>query len=188
MEHDALIRFRQIIEGCRRKDRLSQNELYKMYYAYGMSICIRYVNNETEATSILNEGFLKVFQHLKKFDDNRAFKPWFRKIIVNTAINHLNRNKKYRSTLAMDAVNNLSSGEDVLSKISYKELLSMVRSLSHGYRTVFNMYVIDGFKHHEIAKQLGITVGTSKSNLSRARENLRSIVLEKMKNTIINDE
>ncbi|MEZ4688599.1 MAG: RNA polymerase sigma factor [Bacteroidia bacterium] len=169
-----------IIKGCRKGNRNSQNLLYRAFYAYGMSICIRYANSENEAISILNDGFLKVFKHIKKYDPERSFKPWFRQIVVNTAINHVTRQKKFRREVNMEEANKIPSGEDILSMISYRELMEVVQSLSLVYRTVFNMYVIDGFKHEEIAQKLGISESTSKSNLSRARKRLQFLISQKL--------
>lgn len=172
--------FQQIIFGCHKRNRASQNALYRLYYPYGMSICMRYVDNESEAISIVNDGFLKVFRNIKMYDTEKPFKPWFRKILVNTAINQLKKQKKFKMEVSMQEANNISTQEEALSRISYQELMGMVQSLSLAYRTVFNMYVIDGFKHQEIAEKLGITVSTSKSNLTRARAKLQSLVTEKM--------
>lgn len=173
--------FDQIILGCRRKDRAAQQGLYRAFYAYGMSICIRYAKSEDEAIPILNDSFLKVFRNIKKFDPHKPFKPWFRKILVNTAINHIKKKEKFKMQVSMEEAKNIPTAEDILSRISYKELMAMVQSLSTAYRTVFNMYVIDGFKHQEIANKLGVSIGTSKSNLAKARMKLREMVLENMK-------
>lgn len=174
-------KFQQIIQGCCQRNRSSQNDLYRLFYPYGMSICMRYVNNESEAISIVNDGFLKVFRNVKKYDLEKPFKPWFRKILVNTAINQLKKQKKFKMEVQMQEAKNVSTQEDALSRISYQELMALVQSLSLAYRTVFNMYVIDGFKHQEIADKLGITVSTSKSNLTRARAKLQNLVTEKIK-------
>lgn len=182
MNHESDFDFNQIILGCRKNKRTSQNALYRLYYSYGMSIAIRYVNSESEAISIVNDGFFKVFSNMKKFDPKQSFKPWFRRIIINTSINYIREQKKFKNEVDMDLFNNLSAKEEILSKINYKELIEMVQSLSTAYRTVFNMYVIDGYKHNEIAETLGITVSTSKSNLARARANLRNLVTSKMDN------
>lgn len=165
-----------VILGCRKRQRSSQHELYKRFYAYGMSITIRYADREDEAIQILNDSFMKVFRHIKKFDLEKPFKPWFRQIVVNTAINHVRKQQKFKREVQMEEANNISTGEDILSKISYQELMAMVQSLTTAYRMVFNMYVIDGFKHEEIAQALGISVGTSKSNLSKARGKLREMI------------
>ena len=177
--------FYQIVLGCCKRDRSSQNALYRLFYPYGMSICIRYVDTEAEAISVVNDGFLKVFQNIKKFDVAQAFKPWFRKIVVNTAINHIKKQKKFKMEVSMEEAKNISAKENILSRINYQELMVMVQSLSTAYRTVFNMYVIDGFKHEEIAKKLGISIGTSKSNLTRARANLRELVTKKLNNPYV---
>lgn len=180
MHQDQELAFLEVIKGCCRRERSHQNALYKLYYAYGMSICIRYVGSEVEAISVLNEGFFKVYQNINKYDQSLSFKPWFRKILVNTAINYAKRQKKFLMEVNIEEVKSASTQEDILSQISYKELMGIVQSLSSAYRTVFNMYVIDGYKHHEIAKELGITISTSKSNLTRARVKLQEMVKSKL--------
>ncbi|HFA49268.1 MAG TPA: RNA polymerase sigma factor [Bacteroidetes bacterium] len=180
MHRSTEAEFHEVVRGCCKRDRSSQNALYRLFYPYGMSICIRYVNNEADAVSVLNEGFLKVFRNIKKFDAEQPFKPWFRKIVVNTAINHVKKQKKFILETTMEEAKNIPASEDILSRINYKELMAMVQSLSASYRTVFNMYVIDGFKHREIAAELGITVSTSKSNLARARVKLQELVNTKL--------
>lgn len=172
--------FEELIFGCRRQNRECQKLLYQQFYAYGMSICIRYAGDEDDAMQMLNDGFLKVFRHIKRYDLNRPFKAWLRTILVNTALNHLRRQKKYKFQVNMEDPGLVSTNEDILSRISYKELMGMVQSLSTAYRTVFNLYVIDGYKHEEIAGMLGIAIGTSKSNLSKAREKLREMITEKL--------
>ncbi|MCW9706335.1 RNA polymerase sigma factor [Fodinibius salsisoli] len=167
----------KIIEGCRNRQRESQKELYQMFYAYGMSITLRYAESREQAVAILNDAFMKVFTNISTFDDSRPFKPWLRQIIVNTAINHFHRNQNERRSEALDKVEDeLNSRETIISGISYDEIIDMVQQLSPAYRTVFNLYVIEGFKHKEIAKMLDISIGTSKSNLSKAKRNLQSIL------------
>jgi len=162
-----------IIQGCQKKDRKMQHELYKLFYSYGMSICIRYVQNENDAIAILNEAFLKVFNNINKYNFDFDFKPWLRKIIVNTAIDEMKKKKRLMINAELEEAKSISERENIISKIGYKELMALVHTLSDAYRTVFNMYVIDGYKHEEIATQLEISVGTSKSNLSKARAILR---------------
>ncbi len=170
----------EIILGCCRNQRNSQNALYRLYYAYGMSIAIRYVGTEEEALTIVNDAFLKVFDHIKRFDKNQSFKPWFRKILVNTALNFIKKKQKYKMEVNLDEADKVSSREEILSQINYKDLIITLQSLSLAYRTVFNLYVIDGFKHSEIADMLGITVSTSKSNLTRARLKLKELITQKI--------
>ena len=120
---------------------------------------------------------MKVFKNIKKFDISKPFKPWLRKIIVNTCINNY-RKKKIDFTTGIEEANAVSVTNEILSSISYQEILDMIRKLSPAYRTVFNLHVIEGYKHEEIANLLDISVGTSKSNLSKAKQQLRLILKE----------
>jgi len=154
----------------------SQKMLYQEFYAYGMSICLRYADNRDEAAEILNDGFMKVFQNIARFDLTRPFKPWLRRIIVNTAINHYHQKNRAIKAEELNRVNQNATEEKILSGISYDEILEMLRKLPPAYRTVFNLHVIEGYKHEEIAAMLGVSVGTSKSNLFKAKEQLRRIL------------
>ena len=167
----------ELIKGCRKRQRESQKELYHMFYAYGMSIALRYADTREQAVVILNDAFLKVFDNIKKYDTQRPFKPWLRRIIINTAIDHYHKNqRKEEMSEAEFSVYHLAEDESIISGISYQEIIDMMHQLTPVYRTVFNLYVIEGFKHEEIAEILGITVGTSKSNLAKAKKNMRVIL------------
>lgn len=170
----------EILEGCRRKDRTAQKELYRQFYGYAMSICLRYCDNEDEAIEVANDAFLKVFLHIKKYNSQMPFKPWFRRILINTAINHIKQKQKLKINTLMDTEYNIPDTEEILARLGFQELMALVRSLSTAYRTVFNLYVLDGYTHEEIATELGISVGTSKSNLSKARERLRQLILQQL--------
>lgn len=157
--------------------RQSQKELYEMFYAYGMSITLRYADSREQGATILNDAFLKVFDNIRKYDSGRAFKPWLRQIIINTAIDHYHKFNKIPEKLASQITDNdVARDETITSGISYQEIISMVQLLTPAYRTVFNLYVIEGFTHEEIAGMLDISVGTSKSNLSKAKRNLRALL------------
>ena len=169
-----------ILAGCRKRKRGSQHDLYRLFYGYAMSVAVRYVAEENEAITVTNDAFLKVYKNIKSFDADRAFKPWFRRIVINTALNHISKQEKYRKETGMDQADHIAAREEILSRISYQELVALVQSLTTAYRTVFNMYVIDGFRHEEIAKHLGITVSTSKSNLVRARRKLQELLTEQL--------
>lgn len=148
-----------------------------MFYAYGMSITLRYADSREKAATILNDAFMKVFDNIKKYRSDRPFKPWLRQIIINTAINQYHKDKSRLERIEMDLnENHIASDEKILSGISYGEIIEMVQQLTPAYRTVFNLYVIEGYTHEEIAEMLNIAVGTSKSNLSKAKRNLRSIL------------
>lgn len=148
-----------------------------MFYAYGMSICLRYSDSRDQAAEILNDSFMKVFTHIREYDSSRPFKPWLRQIIINTAINHFHKNKNERTWKELEsAQNQLTRDEKIISGISYQEIIELVRQLTPGYRAVFNLYVIEGYTHREIADKLGISEGTSKSNLSKAKRNLQTLL------------
>lgn len=148
-----------------------------MYYAYGMSITLRYADSRDEAATILNDAFMKVFDNIHRYDISRPFKPWFRQIVIHTAINHYHKNRKRRQREQFNLEEkNLSEPESISSGISYREMIAMVQQLTPAYRTVFNLHVIEGYTHEEIANQLGIAPGTSKSNLAKAKRNLRDML------------
>lgn len=173
---------KNIIKGCRKRQRKSQKELYELFYAYGMSITLRYTNTREQAVAILNDSFMKVFDNIRKFNTDQPFKPWFRKIVINTAINHYHRNKTYQMRMESGLnENHLAEQENIINSISYQEIIEMVQKLSPVYRTVFNLHVIEGYTHEEIASMLGIATGTSKSNLSKAKKNLRMMLEKKIK-------
>lgn len=170
----------QLLNACRKQDRLAQKELYRQFYRYAMSVALRYGDDENEAIEITNDAFLKVFLNINRYDASKPFKPWFRRILINTAINQVKKKQRFKLTQLMEAEFEIPSTEDILARIGFEELMKMVRSLSLAYRTVFNMYVIDGYTHEEIATTLGISVGTSKSNLARAREKLRQLLIDEL--------
>lgn len=165
-----------LVEGCLKGDRKSQENLYHRFYAYGMSVCLRYTMSEDEAIEVLNDGFMKVFSNVDKFDESKPFHTWFRRILINTAINYYHKNKKHNQHQPIEEASHIAIEQDILSQFSYQEIISIVQQLSPMYRTVFNLYVIDGYSHEEIAEVLEISVGASKSNLSRARANLRALL------------
>jgi len=167
---------RPLLEGCLRQDRASQRSLYQEFYSYGMSICLRYADNRDDAAEILNDGFMKIFSNLKTFDLSKPFKPWLRKIIVNTAINRYHQKQRQIQTEEIDRIFNKSDTEKTLSGISYQEVVALLQNLSPSYRTVFNLYVIEGYTHEEISRILHISTGTSKSNLFKAKEQLKKML------------
>lgn len=148
-----------------------------MYYAYGMSITLRYADSREEAVTILNDAFMKIFSNIAQYDTERPFKPWLRRIIINTAINYYHKHKRSLQREELENVESeIARDETIISKISYQEIIDLIQQLSPTYRTVFNLHVIEGFQHKEIAEMLGIAEGTSKSNLSKAKKNLQAIL------------
>ena len=169
-------RIRQILIGCKKQHRESQKMLYEEFYPYGMSICLRYADNRDEAAAILNDGFMKIFSNLGRFDLSKPLKPWLRKVMVNTAINHYHHKQRELQAQEMESAKLEAEAENIISGISYQEIVGMLHKLPPAYRTVFNLYVIEGYKHEEIASMLGISIGASKSNLFKAKESLRKIL------------
>lgn len=159
-----------------------------MLKEYAMKICYRYQNNLEQVEDLMNEGFIKLFKNIHQFEESRhtdipaSLKGWFKRILINTCIDHYRKNASYingQTTLSEDTENIADKQETGLDILSYKEIITAIRQLSPAYRTVFNLFVIEGLTHEEIANQLGISVGSSKSNLSKARENLRKILIKK---------
>lgn len=149
-----------------------------------MSICLRYAKDENDALEILNDGFLKIFKGLDRFKPKHAnsegdFRAWLKQIMVYTAIDHYRKNEQHatRNDNIEAAVLQIASSEETqLERISHKEIIENIQRLSPAYRTVFSLFVIEGYSHEEIGRQLGISVGTSKSNLSKAKLNLQKML------------
>jgi RNA polymerase sigma-70 factor (ECF subfamily) len=169
-----------LIQACIKGDKNSQKALYKSFYGYAMGICLRYSMNREEATEVMNDGFLKVFTKLNKYDPSRSFKGWLRKIMINTALDNYRHNLKHYYQQDLETSPEVSDSGNVLADMAYQEIVTMVQKLSPAYRTVFNLYVMDGYTHEEIAQMLDISTGTSKSNLFKAREHLK-VLLKKNK-------
>lgn len=141
-----------------------------------MSITLRYSDSREEAAEVLNDAFMKVFENIHRYDTDRPFKPWLRRIIINTAINRFHSTSRIPEKEAWSENEHAGREETITSSISYDEIIEMIQQLTPGYRTVFNLYVMEGFKHREIAGILGISEGTSKSNLAKARQQLQSVL------------
>lgn len=166
-----------LIQGCKRHDRDSQRLLYQHYYSYAMSVCARYCKSMDEAKEVVNDGFMKVFSKIDLYKTETSFKAWLRRIMINASIDHYRSERKHYYHDDVDAVViPLHVSNDGVDELSYAELLALVQRLSPAYRAVFNLYVMDGYNHEEIGKLLGISSGTSKSNLMKARENLKRML------------
>lgn len=173
------------IERCALNNRESQKKIYTSFYGYAMAVCDRYTNNQDDAIEILNDGFLKVFKEIYRYkpaytDVISSFKGWLRKIMVYTAIDHFRKNHKHQFTTDLDngVIQVASHAEDALDRISYEEIIRSIQDLTPGYRTVFNLFIIEGFTHEEISEKIGISIGTSKSNLAKARRQLQKILFQ----------
>jgi RNA polymerase sigma factor (sigma-70 family) len=177
-----------LIHGCINGDRRMQEELYRRFSPRMYAVCLRYAGTSEEAQDILQEGFIKIFKKLTSFRGEGSFEGWIRRIFVNTAIEHFRR-KKYMQPVTEKEENTMEGNYlSVLDDLAERDILALVQQLSPGYRTVFNMYVVEGYTHKEIGDILGISEGTSKSQLSRAKVILQEMVkkfLEEKSNTRI---
>lgn len=165
-----------LIENCLKGDKKQQKALYDLYSPKLYAVCLKYTKCQMDAEDVLQDGFVKLFSNLHKFKGEGSFEGWIRRIFVNTAIEHLRRKKPV--SVGCEFVDNSlpdrqPSALDMLYK---KDLIKSTKTLSNGYQTVFNLYAVEGFTHQEIAKKLGITESTSKSQFSRAKALLRTMV------------
>ena len=168
---------KELLNGISSGDRRSQELLYKQFYSYGMSICLRYTANREESLEILHDGYLNVFQNFDRYDPHRPFTLWFRRILINGAINYYKKNLNHSHNIGLENITELPDlGKNASSDLKYMEIIQVVQALPIRYRTVFNLYAIEGYDHQEISNLLEISVGTSKSNLHRARQKLRAIL------------
>jgi RNA polymerase sigma factor (sigma-70 family) len=142
-----------------------------------MGVCLRYSRNREEAVEIVNDGFMKIFRKLDKYSQGLSFKGWLRKVMINSAVDYFRRNEKHYHSLDISHGKYEAYADTVLDKLSEQEIIASIQRLPPSYRMVFNLYVIEGYKHEEIANQLNISVGTSKSNLSIARSKLQKILI-----------
>jgi len=174
-----------LIEGCRNKNRHSQRKFYEHFYGYGMSVALRYSENREEALEIVNDSFLKVFNRLDQYDPSYPFKAWFRKIIINSSIDYFRKFHKHPKFLEIAEIGDLKDTNSALLRFSSEDdMLPVIQKLPPAYRMVFNLFVMEEYKHHEIAEILEISVGTSKSNLARAKVKLRELLIKKSSNPI----
>lgn len=167
---------KDLIQACINKERWAQKQLYEDNYSRMMGVCLRYSNNREDALDILHEGFIKVFRNIAKYQPGTSINAWMRRIMVNTAIDFYRKSIR-RRTEDLDQAYQVSADlPDAVSNCTEKDILAAIQTLSPAYRAVFNLYVIEGFSHREIADQLGITESTSRSNLVKARIKLKAIL------------
>ena len=165
-----------LLKKCRKGDRRAQKKLFKLLYPYSMSICLRYAHDEDEAMEVLNDGYLKIFAKIDQHNPNRSFKAWARRIFINTAIDHYRKNEKHYHSLEITTVDTEHIKPEVLDNLAASDIQLMVSQLPPAYRLIFNLYVVEGYNHREIAEKIGISEGTSKSNLSKARVRLKKMI------------
>lgn len=167
----------ELINGCIRNDRLSQKRLYERYYGKMMGVCLRYASGKEQATEILNMGFFKTYQSLESFKKNGGnLEAYIYRIMVNTALDFLRAEIRHRHEDIEKTVF-AEDSSDIIADMSAGQILELVNSLPVSYRTVFNLFVVEGYGHNEISKMLGISEGTSKSNLAKAKAKMQEKIL-----------
>lgn len=166
----------ELIRRCREGESRAQELLYRRYFSFAMSLCIRYTLDQTEAMEIVNDSYMKVLRNIREFDINKSFKSWYGKILVNAAIDNYRKNARYSSNLQVieEEVSEIIEPE-ISSQLSANEILSLFERLPEHYRITFNLYEIEGYSHEEIGRMLDISTSTSRSNLARAKKMLREL-------------
>ena len=167
----------ELINGCINNNRRAQEHLYKKFYGPMASICLRYTRNQEDAIEVLHNGFLKVFKNIHTYDTARAsLYTWVRTIIINCAIDFIRQRSKFHTHIELEKVDEPAIDADAIQRMSSHEVLLLVQKLSPATQTVFNLYVVEGYNHREIANLLGISEGTSKWHLSEARKQLQKLL------------
>lgn len=175
------VHLQKLIEGCKKRDPECQKLLFKAFYGRMLGLCLRYSNQRDDAQDVVQEGFIRLFDKIDLYKETGSFEGWIKKIFVNMALDNLRRNKMqlisidcegYRKELRAHE----KLDQSLLDRISQEKLLEAIQNLSPVYRTVLNLHVYEGYTHDEIASELGISAGTSKSNLSKAKVNLKKML------------
>lgn len=163
-----------LVEFCIKGDQRAQQKLFEMFAPKMMGVCLRYTKDVERAEDVMQEGFIKVFTKLDKYSGQGSLEGWVRRIMVNTALDQLRKESKFKANISMDVVDyKVEFDGQILSSLMEQDLLKLIREMPDGYRTVFNMFAIEGYSHKEIAKKLEVSENTSKSQYSRAKAFLR---------------
>lgn len=172
----------ELAKGCLKGQRESQEMLWKLYARKMMSVCMRYCDSRQEAEDVMQDGFVKVFEKIGQWQGSGPLGGWIRTVMVNTALTHLRSQHKWRNSVDLDAAEDLDAEEiDAVSKMNENALLKLIEKMPTGYRTVFNLFAIEGYGHKEIADSMGISENTSKTQFLKAKNWLKKnlIILER---------
>ena len=174
------VKIELLIDGCLKRDQTSQLRLYEHFFGYGMGVCLRYSKNREEALEIVNDGFLKVFAKIEQYDVNQPFKPWLRRILINVSIDYYRKYNKHKEStdVSHEYMEQRVSYNDALDNLAFDDLIKIIQKLTPAYKMVFNLYVVENFSHQEIAEKLQISIGTSKSNLAKARKKVNTMLAD----------
>lgn len=165
-----------VIDGCRSNNRQAQQQLFQHFADKMLGVCIRYIKNKPQAEEVMIGGFMKTFEKIGTYRNEGSFEGWMKRLMVNECLMYLRREKKHNYTIEIEGAYNEISPSQPDTGLEEGELLKLIHELPEGYKTVFNMYAIEGYSHKEIAKALDINEGTSKSQLSKARKQLKELI------------
>lgn len=164
----------ELINGCRQQHQADQEALYQRYFALGMSVVLRYARSREDALEILNDAFMKVFTHIDRFDDSRPFATWFRRILVNTALDRYRSDRRHEQTIEYtDQLPDIAVDGAGLERLEAEDILMIFNQLPENWKLVYNLFEVEGYSHDEIGTILNIAPGTSRSHLTRARQRLQ---------------
>lgn len=164
----------EYIKACIANEEWALKKIYEDHYATMLPVCMRYANCEEDALDILHEGFIKVFRYIAKYNVGTSLGSWIRRIMINTSIDYYRKEKRRRTEGIEAAYNICSNNVDAISSLNAQEIIKALQTLTPAYRSVFNLYVIEGYSHKEVAEMLDITESTSRSNLVKARTKLKN--------------
>ena len=166
----------QIVKGCIEKNAIAQKNLYEKFARKMMGVCLRYCDSTEEAEDVVQNGFISVFDNIESFKGTGSLEGWVRKIMVNTALTNIRKNKKLKQNIELDSVEFMIPSNSHSESLEAKDLLKIIQTLPIGFKTVFNLYAIEGYSHKEIGDMLNISEGTSKSQYSRAKAHLQKLI------------
>ncbi len=169
-----------LLEGCKKNDAIAQQELYNKYSPKMLSVCYRYAKTREDAEDMLQEGVIKVFTQIRQFEARGSLEGWILRIMVHTCINHLKKNKRFNDNIDLSYAESIGIREDYIpATLQAKQVVECIRALPLGYRTVLNLYAIEGYSHKEIGDMLDIEESTSRSQFTRAKNLLESMLLKR---------
>jgi RNA polymerase sigma-70 factor (ECF subfamily) len=168
-----------LVSGCLKNEATAQKALYEQYCAQMMGVCYRYVQNQFDAEDVLQEGFIKVFMHIGQYKFAGSLEGWIKRIMVTTAINFLKSNKHFQQNLEIERAGHLAVNHYGGESLQHKDILGLIAGLPAGYRTILNLYAIEGYSHKEIGEMLGIAESTSRSQYARAKNTLSTLIDQK---------
>lgn len=169
---------KELIEGCKKQDRMAQKLLFDRYSPKMNGVCLRYLRHTEDAEDVLVEAFFKVLTNIHQYKGSGSFEGWIRRIVVNECLMSLRRRHNFNLTVEIDNNLNVQTNKSIEDELAAQDILDFLNDLPTGYRTIFNLYVIEGYKHREIAEMLGISINTSKSQLILAKKRMKSLLVK----------